>query len=136
MVTVGDESRRKEDAASSEESERLYHLGALAQSYVPRGVADVLNLSPEGRAKARLQWRAQPRRKRMALHAVLVIEIACLGVITWGVARRDGLIVLVGGGAIVAVMLGTAVATIVSDVRRAKAGREAHRTSRRPPSAS
>ena len=61
-----------------------------------------------------------------------MVELACLGVIVWGVAKRDGTIVLVGGGAIVAMMLGTAVVTIVSEVRRAKAGRVVRRGERRP----
>jgi protein-S-isoprenylcysteine O-methyltransferase Ste14 len=119
---VGDEPQRSAEAESKEERDRLYNLGALAQSYAPRGLG-YLGVSKESRTRARSEWRTRPRRERAAIYAVVVAELACLGVIFWGVAKRDGVIVVAGAGAIVVAMLGTAVATIVSELRRAKAGR-------------
>jgi hypothetical protein len=119
---VGDEPRQRADAAPDEERDRLYNLGALAQSYAPRGLANLPGISKESRTRARAEWRSRRRRERAAIFVLMFVELACLGVIGWGVAKRDGLIVLAGAGAIVAMMLGTAVATIVTEVRRAKAG--------------
>lgn len=133
---VMDEPPSTRDPESAEERERRYNLGALAQSYAPRGLANLPGISKESRARAWSEWRARPRRQRVGTYAVTVVEFACLGVICWGVAKRDGLIVLAGAGAIVTTMLGTAVVTIVSEVRNAKARREFRRRETRPPGVS
>jgi hypothetical protein len=107
------------DAGEPEEHrDRVYNLGALAQSYAPRGLADVLNLSPEGRARARANWLAQPRWQRVALFVIIAMELACAGVLVWGVAQGRASIVLAGAGGLVAILIGTTVLSIVLGVRQ------------------
>jgi hypothetical protein len=122
---VNDDPSHRPGTGPDEERERLHQLGALAQSYAPRGLARVLNLTPEGRARARAAWSAQSRLERMAFFAVLATQFACMGVIVWGVATRDGTIVLAGAAAIVLLMLGTAAVQILVEVRRANLRRQA-----------
>jgi hypothetical protein len=121
-VTPADDRRQQPatEADNEKERRRLYDTGVLAQSYAPQGVADLLNLSVEGRARARARWQAQPRSERIVLFVVIALELACLGVLGWGVARDDGSMVLAGAGAIVALMVGTVAVTIVSETRRAR----------------
>jgi hypothetical protein len=111
------------DPDDEQERRRRYNIGALAQSYAPRGLADVLNLSAEGRARARIQWRARPRWERILLFVVIGVELVCLGVLFWGLARGDGRIVLAGAGGLIALMLTTIAVAMVTETRRARTGR-------------
>jgi hypothetical protein len=101
--------------------ERLYFIGALAQSFVPRGVADLLNLSVKGQVRRR----ARPLRERVLLYALLAVELACGGVLVWGIATSDVVIVLVGAGAFLVLLLGTAAMTVLSEQRRRSVARHA-----------
>ena len=116
-----------------EHRDRVYNLGALAQSYAPRGLADVLNLSPEGRTQARANWRAQPRWQRVALFVILAMELACAAVLVWGVARESAAIALAGAGSMLAIFVGTTVLSIALGIRESSAAR---RASRHPPDCS
>jgi hypothetical protein len=100
------------------ERRRLYTLGALAQSYAPRGVADLLNASPEGRARARANWRAQPRSARITLFLVLAVQLAATGVLVWGVASANRAVVLTAAAVLVCLLIGTTVLSIVQGVSR------------------
>ena len=115
---------RRAETEDKRRRDRLYNLGALAQSYVPRGVADLLNLSAEGRARARAEWRARPRRERVLPVAVIAAELACMGVLVWGVASRDRALVLAGAGAIVATFIASTALGIALEIRRSKDGRD------------
>jgi hypothetical protein len=116
---VGDEPARRTAIESDEERERRRRasLGALAQSYAPRGLADVLKLSPEGRARARAQWRARPRRERVWMWAVLAVDAVLMGALFVGVVSRDGALVVIAGGVLVAFMLVTFVISMVAELR-------------------
>jgi len=119
---VGDESARRTAIESDEERERgrRASLGALAQSYAPRGLADVLNLSTQGRARARAQWRARPRRERASIWLVLAVEVVLMGALFVGIVSRDGALVVVAAGVLVASIIATAVLSMVAELRRGR----------------
>jgi|tagenome__1003787_1003787.scaffolds.fasta_scaffold20473070_1 hypothetical protein len=112
-----DEQRRK----------RLYNNAALAQSFVPQGVADLLKLNAQGRAQARAQWRARPRRERALFVGLMVFYGLC------GVALFVGLMtanaVVLGSVAIAffGSFLATTVNTVVAEVRRGRRSAQARR---------
>jgi hypothetical protein len=103
------------DDEPDEEAERrrLYNLGGLAQSYPPRGVADLLKV-PASRAT----WSERSRRERFQICAILAIETALAAVVIAGVATRSAALVLGGAGAFLFLLLGTAFLTVRSEVRR------------------
>jgi len=49
-----------------------------------------------------------------------------------GAVRRDGLMVLIAAGLLAALMLGTALATIIFEVRKARSAKEDRSPRRRP----
>jgi hypothetical protein len=102
------------------ERRRRKNLGALAQSYAPRGLADLLKLSAEGRARARARWRAQPRWERVGVFVVIALGYTCMGLIVLGAALEDGSLVLAGAAAVVVLMLGTAAVSAGAEMRRAR----------------
>lgn len=120
------------DASESDEhAERLYNLGAFARSYAPRGLADVPTLfSQEGRARARADWRAQSRRRRVAVFVIPAVVVACAAVLVWGVARESAAIALAGAGGMLAIFFGLTVLSIASGIRESSAAR---RSLRHPP---
>jgi hypothetical protein len=103
------------DRDQEHERRRLYNLGALAQSYVPRGVVELLK-----RPASRPEWRARPARERFALYALAVVEAVCAGLLIWGVARSSEALVLAAAAALVTLLLGSAVVAVIAEVRRAK----------------
>jgi hypothetical protein len=82
-----------------------------------------VNLTPEGRDRARANWRAQPRWQRVALLLVIALEVGCAAVLVWGVARGSASIVLAGAGGLVAILIGTTALSIVLGVRQTSAAR-------------
>jgi hypothetical protein len=122
---VPDDPRaQREDARAAEaQRRRLYNLGALAQSYPPKGVADLFKRPPSAPP-----WRERPRRERVALCAVLAAETALAGVIVAGVAAHSVALVLLGAGLLLALILGTAAVTVRSEL-----GRRGRTTRGRPP---
>jgi hypothetical protein len=112
---------------SDEQAERRYNIGALAQSYAPRGLADVLNLSPEGRARGRANWRAMPRWQRVALFVFLGMELACGAVLVWGLARESAAIALAGAGGMLATFVGLTVLSVALGIKESSAARQALR---------
>jgi hypothetical protein len=118
----------KSDVESDEHAERRYAIGALARSYAPRGLADVPTLfSPEGRARARANWRAQARRQRLALFVIGAAELACAAVLVWGVVQGSAPIVLAGAGGLLAILIGGTVFSIVLGIKEPSAARQALR---------
>jgi hypothetical protein len=104
-----------DDLRAVAERKRLYNLGALAQSYPPRGVADLVRRPP-----SRPAWRARPVRERIAICAVLTAEAPLAGVVIVGVATRSVGLVLAGAGAFLILLLGTAAVTVRSELKRVR----------------
>jgi uncharacterized membrane protein YphA (DoxX/SURF4 family) len=106
-----------DDAPDAEaERRRLYNLGGLAQSYPPRGVADLLKV-PASRAT----WSERSRRERLQIFAIAAIEVVLAAVVIAGVAARSAALVLAGAGAFLFLLLGTAFLTVRSEMRRSAA---------------
>jgi hypothetical protein len=103
---------------NEQERARRYALGALAQSYAPRGLADVLNLSAQGRARARRNWRSQPRSRRFALLVIISVDVIGLGVMVWGFAKGNPWLILTPALVLAAVMVGTTIISVVQGVKR------------------
>jgi hypothetical protein len=116
VTSPADEQTEEPD--ERERSERRYALGALAQSYAPRGVADLLNLTPEGRARARKNWQTQSRGARIALFLILGVQVAATSALVWGFASANRTLVLTAAGVLVALVIGTTVTTIIQGIRR------------------
>ena len=117
------ERQPRRPGESEEERDRRYNLGAFAQSYAPRGLADLLNLSPAGRRRARANRAAQPRWERIAMFVILALELACAGLLVWGVARGSAPIVLAAAGGMVAILVGTTALSIVAGIKKSTARR-------------
>jgi hypothetical protein len=107
--------RTDDDHVTEAERRRLYNLGALAQSYPPRGVADLLK-----RPESQPPWRERPVRERAGLLAVLVVDALLAGIVIAGIATRSVALVLAGAVAFLLVILATAAATIWAETRRAR----------------
>jgi hypothetical protein len=106
------------DDRSGEDAERrrLYNLGGLAQSYPPRGVADLLRVPA-----SRTTWSERSRRERFQICAILAIEAALAAVVVAGVAAQSAALVLAGACAFLLLLLGTAFLTVRSELRRGAA---------------
>jgi len=109
---AGDESK------DERERQRRYALGAMAQSYAPRGLADLLNLSPEGRARARKNWQAVDRRSRVTMFISVTVIVAGLGLMVWGFASSNDLLILIPALLLSAVTIGNTIVAILGEVRR------------------
>ena len=116
-----------DDDATEAERKRLYNLGALAQSYPPRGVADLLK-----RPKSQSPWRERSTRERLGLVVVLAVEAVLAGIVIAGVATRSVALVLAGAGALLLLILGTAAATVWAETRRSRS-RAPRSADRKPP---
>ena len=102
------------------EKERLYARGAMAQSYAPRGLADLLNLSPEGRVRARKNWQSNSRATRIAFFLILGIQVAATIVLVWGFASSNRTLILGAAGVLVGLLLGTTATSVALGIRQSR----------------
>jgi hypothetical protein len=105
-----------DDPDSDVQRRRRYNLGALAQSYPPKGVASLLQ-----RPESRPAWGERPLRERVGIIAVLAVEAALAGVLIAGVAARSAALVLAASGVFLVLLLGTAAVTVRPEQRRSTA---------------
>jgi|SRR5436305_9131977 len=106
------------DAEARRRGARVVANAELAQSRVPRGVADLLFLSPERRTVARQRWRARPRGEKRLLFAGYMWDLACSAALIWGVVSAKLGLIVVGAAGWVASMIGSVALIAASDARR------------------
>lgn len=106
------------DEPEERRRKRLYNRGALAQSFVPRGVAELLKL--DDRARARARWRARARGERALLTAIYALETACAAALFVGLMTGSAALLLGSAGGFLTLLVGTAAITVVTELRRAR----------------
>ena len=106
---------------------RLRNQGALAQSYPPAGLGELLHLSPEARARSRAEWRARPRSQRLGLYALLLWEMIFAFATIGGAVAGNRALVLTGALILIATLIGTAIVAICGEARESRQRRRDRR---------
>ena len=123
--------RRSSDDESPEyqarKRKRLRNQGALAQSYPPAGLGELLHLSPEARARASAEWRARPRAQRLGLYALLLWEMIFVIATIGGAVAENRALVLTGALILIATLIATAIVVICGEARESRRRRRDRR---------
>ena len=104
-------------ATSDEDRERIYQKAALAQSVAPRGLADMLKLTPAGRRQVREQLRSRPRWQRVLSRMLYAWIAAWSVVLVIGLFSESGRLIVAWALALGVTMLALNVVIVVGSLR-------------------
>ena len=108
------------DRLEEQQRKRRRQTAELAQSRAPAGLAALLRLTPEGRARSRAEWRAQPLRDRALMFVLGAFYAALMALGVWGIASGSTVLFLVAASVLVGGLLASALATAWVEVRRSR----------------
>ena len=118
------EPPRSSEQPASEEAERkrrIYDNAALAQSFAPEGVADLLRERREANHRDRVAARALPLRVRLWSLGILVWNFACLGVLAWALLTGHTAVALIAIACWIGPVIAVVPITIASERRKDRA---------------